>query len=51
MALSWTLRDSRMTSALIGASRPSQVIENVKAAEKIAFTEDEIKAINAICPP
>lgn len=48
MALSWTLRDSRMTSALIGASRPEQVTENVKAAENITFTDDEIKAIDAV---
>ena len=37
MALSWVLRDSRVTSALIGASRPAQIAENVKAAEKNRF--------------
>lgn len=41
MALSWTLRDARVTSALIGASQPSQIVENVKAAEKTAFAADE----------
>ena len=48
MALSWVLRDQRITSALIGASRPSQIVENVKAAEKIAFAEDELQAIDAV---
>lgn len=45
MALSWTLRDPRMTTALIGASRPSQITENVKAAEKLDFADDELIAI------
>ena len=48
MALAWTLRDERVTSALIGASRPEQIIENAKAAEKLAFTADELKRIDAI---
>lgn len=47
MALSWTLRDPRMTSALIGASRPAQIVENVRAAEQTAFTADELSAIDA----
>jgi L-glyceraldehyde 3-phosphate reductase len=48
MALSWVLRDERVTSALIGASRPSQVVENVKAAEKTVFADDELEAIDAV---
>jgi L-glyceraldehyde 3-phosphate reductase len=47
MALSWTLRDSRVTSALIGASRPEQIAENCKAAEKVAFSADELVAIES----
>lgn len=49
LALSWTLRDPRMTTALIGASRPSQITENVKAAaqEKLAFSDEEIIAIDS----
>lgn len=46
MSLSWVLRDPRVTSALIGASRPSQIIENVKAAEKTHFSDDELAAID-----
>ncbi len=48
MALSWVLRDGRVTSALIGASRPSQIIENVKAAEKTSFAPTDLDAIEAI---
>lgn len=47
LALSWSLRDPRMTSALIGASRPSQIEENVSAAEKTAFADDELAAIES----
>ena len=47
MSLSWVLRDSRVTSALIGASRPSQIVENVKAAEKTAFSKEETDAIDS----
>jgi len=47
MALAWTLRDPRVTSALIGASRPEQVIENVGALEHLEFTPEELVAIDA----
>jgi len=48
MALSWTLRDSRVTTALIGASRPSQIVENVAAADKSKFEDGELAAIEEI---
>ena len=48
MAVAWTLRSPAVTSALIGASRPSQITENVKALENAAFTEEEISAIDAV---
>ena len=48
MSLAWTLRDDRVTSALIGASKPEQIEENVKALDKTTFTSDEIKEIDAI---
>lgn len=47
MSLAWVLRDSRMTSALIGASRVSQIEENVKALENLAFSAQELVAIDA----
>lgn len=46
MALSWCLRDEVVTSALIGASRPEQIIENVEAVRNLTFTEEELKAID-----
>ncbi len=46
MALAWVLRDRRVTSALIGASRPEQVEDSVKALDKLAFTAEEIKEID-----
>jgi L-glyceraldehyde 3-phosphate reductase len=46
MAISWVLRDERMTSALVGASSVAQLEENLAAASKASFTADEIKAID-----
>lgn len=48
MALAWILRDGVATSVLIGASRPSQILDNLKALKNTAFTEDELKAIDEI---
>jgi L-glyceraldehyde 3-phosphate reductase len=46
MAISWVLRDERMTSALIGASSVAQLEENLAAAAKSSFTAEEIAAID-----
>jgi L-glyceraldehyde 3-phosphate reductase len=46
MAISWVLRDERVTSALIGASSLAQLEENLAAAGKTAFTSEEIAAID-----
>jgi L-glyceraldehyde 3-phosphate reductase len=46
MAISWVLRDERMTSALIGASSVAQLEENLAAAAKTSFTAEEIAAID-----
>jgi L-glyceraldehyde 3-phosphate reductase len=46
MAISWVLRDQRMTSALIGASSVAQLEENLAAAGKTTFTDEEIAAID-----
>jgi L-glyceraldehyde 3-phosphate reductase len=46
MAISWVLRDQRVTSALIGASSVAQLEENLAAAGKAAFTPEEIAAID-----
>jgi len=46
MAISWVLRDPRMTSALIGASSVAQLEENLKAIDGPPFTELELSAID-----
>lgn len=48
MALSWVLRDKVVTSALIGASRPEQITENIEAVHAAPFTAEELAAIDAI---
>lgn len=48
MALSWVLRDEVVTSALIGASRPEQIIENVAAVHAAPFTADQLERIEKI---
>ena len=47
LAISWTLRDSRVTSSLIGASRISHIDDAVAAAGATAFTDDDIREIEA----
>ena len=49
MALAWILKDGDVCSVLIGASRPSQLLDNVKAAKNCAFTEKELRKIDEIC--
>ncbi len=46
MAISWVLRDQRVTSALIGASSVRQLEENLAAADKTTFTTEEITRID-----
>lgn len=48
MALSWILRDGIVTSVLAGASRPEQVLDNIKAAENTVFTAEERALIDKI---
>ena len=47
MAIAWVLRDPRVTSALIGASRPEQITELAGALSHLTFTADELTAIDA----
>ncbi|HEU5030463.1 MAG TPA: L-glyceraldehyde 3-phosphate reductase [Spirillospora sp.] len=46
MALAWSLRDARVTSALIGASSVAQLEENLAALDRLDFTPDELEAID-----
>jgi L-glyceraldehyde 3-phosphate reductase len=48
MALAWVLRHKAMTSVLVGASQVSQIEDNVAALNNLAFTDEELKAIEAI---
>ena len=48
MALAWVLRDQRMTSALIGASRVEQIEQNVAALANLSFAAEELACIDAI---
>ena len=48
MALSWALRPEPMASVIIGASRPEQLEENVKCLDYLAFSNEEIRAIDEI---
>ncbi len=46
MAIAWVLRDGGITSALIGASRPDQIIDCAKATENMAFSAEELAEID-----
>lgn len=48
LALAWVLRKERITCALIGASRPSQIIENVNTVKNLDFSEEELEQIEQI---
>ncbi len=46
MALAWVLRDPRVSSTLIGASRPEQIVENVAALRNLDFSPEELAEID-----
>lgn len=48
MALAWVLKDGIVTSVLIGASKPSQILDNIKAIENTVFTKKELNLIDSI---
>ena len=48
MALAWILKDGYVTSVLVGASKPSQILDNIKAIENTTFTEEELREIDKI---
>lgn len=49
MALAWILRDGDITSVLIGASRPAQIIDNVGMLSNLTFSDEELQKIEQIC--
>lgn len=48
MALAWVLRDGVVTSVLIGASKPQQILDNIEAAKNTGFSEEELDMIEKI---
>ena len=49
MALAWILKDDEVCSVLIGASRPEQILDNVKIIGHCDFSEEELRKIDEIC--
>ncbi len=48
MSIAWLLKDPRITSVLVGASKPQQLHDNVAATHNLEFTSDELKSIEKI---
>lgn len=48
MAVAWLLKDPRITSVLVGASNPGQLIDSIGALENLSFTKQELKEIEGI---
>lgn len=48
MALAWILKDKRITTVLIGASKPEQITDSIKALDNTSFSAEEIKLIDNI---
>ena len=48
LALSWVLKDPRITSVLVGASRPEQLLDSLQCLRNTAFSDEEITAIEAV---
>jgi L-glyceraldehyde 3-phosphate reductase len=48
MAIAWLLKDSRITTVLVGASKPAQLSDSLKSLENIIFEESELNAIEVI---
>ena len=49
MSLAWILKDGDVCSVLIGASRPEQILDNIKAIQNTEFSAEELAAIDAAC--
>lgn len=48
MALAWVLRDEKITTVLVGVSKTDQLLDNIKALDKVNFTPKELQSIEAI---
>ena len=48
MAIAWLLKDNRITSVLVGASRSEQLLDSLKALDNLEFSPEALKKIEAI---
>lgn len=48
MALSWVLRNGIVTSVLVGASRPGQVLDDIRAIQNVEFSQEELAKIDSV---
>ena len=48
MSIAWLLKDPRITSVLVGASKSSQILDNIRATDNIDFSEQELSRIEEI---
>ena len=48
MALKWVMKDDVVTSVLVGASKPEQILDNLKVMEGTGFSEEELQKIDEI---
>ncbi|MEO1010738.1 MAG: L-glyceraldehyde 3-phosphate reductase [Bacteroidota bacterium] len=48
MAIAWLLKDKRITSVLVGVSSPEQLLDNIKTAENLSFSKQELQEIESI---
>lgn len=51
MAIAWLLKDTRVTTVLVGASSVNQISDNLKSLNNLIFTDDELKMIDSIAIP
>ena len=49
MALKWVMKDPVVTSVLIGASKPEQILDNLKMLDGAPLSEEELLKIDQIC--
>jgi L-glyceraldehyde 3-phosphate reductase len=48
MALAWILKDPRITSVLLGASKPAQVLDSIGCLANYSFSDEELSKINSM---
>ena len=48
MALKWVVKDDDVASVLVGASKPQQILENLKVMEGAGFSEEELRMIDEV---